>query len=179
MFQRLIKYVLGNSTVILAVVVALFGSYHLGYYHGKKDGKVISENVIAKYENKVLTLYTELLSEQQKVDTVIETVYVDRIKTVKEKEYVYVKQAADDVPATFQLSAGWVYLHDAAASGMDADASRSSDATPSGVQDNQGIGIVVTNYSECRVDRERLIALQDWINQSIKSAEAIGVNTSR
>lgn len=179
MFRRIVNFFLGNTTTLLGVVAALFLSYQVGHYNGKKEGKKISEIELVKYNNKVLERYKQLLQEQQKIDTAVETVYVDKIKVVKEKEYVYVKQAAEDVPATFQLSAGWVYLHDQAASGADADPSRSSDATPSGVQDNQGIGIVVTNYSECRIDRERLKALQDWINQSLKTVDNHGINTSK
>lgn len=177
MFRRLLNYLTGNITIILAVILATIGSYHYGHFVGKKEGKAISKQVITEYENKVLTLEMLLQAEQGKINTKIETVYVDRVKTVKEKEYVYVKQAAEDVPATFQLSAGWVYLHDAAAEGLDADSSLSADATPSGIQDNKGIGVIVTNYSECRIDRERLKALQDWVTQSIENAKSMGVTS--
>jgi len=164
MFLRLVNnpWLVG----ILGGILVLVGTYEFGKYVGFKEGKAISEKVITDYENKILKLKNELEKKQIVVDTKVETVYVDRIKTIKEKEYVYVNQAASILPASFELSNGWVYLHDQAARGRDADASFVSDGSPSGIKDNQGLEVVIRNYASCSTDRERLKALQEWVTST-------------
>ena len=67
------------------------------------------------------------------------------------------------MPSQYFLSNGWLYLHDISARGDNADATRASDETSSGIKDNQALGTVTENYSICRQNSEQLIGLQNWI----------------
>jgi hypothetical protein len=66
-----------------------------------------------------------------------------------------------------------VYTHDASATNGDADAARSSDASPSGIKDNQVLLTVVSNYSRCLQNNQQLIALQSWITENKQAVEEI------
>jgi hypothetical protein len=61
------------------------------------------------------------------------------------------------------MSNGWVYAHDASATSGDADSARASDASPSGIKDNEALLTIFSNYSRCEQNAEQLIALQKWI----------------
>lgn len=139
-----------------------FGVYQGGYQKGLAE----SEITIANYEKEVLKLEAEKKKAQEKTSIKIETKYIETVKTVKEKEKVYVDRATNDVVSTGELSAGWVYVHDAAARGVHAEAAPASDGETSGVEDNQALAIVTENYSICRTDQERLRSLQKWVIES-------------
>lgn len=125
--------------------------------------KMEAQEAKLRAENAELTV--KLAAEIANIKERVITKYVDRIKVVKEKEYVYRDQAATVVPDRTELSNGWVYLHDAAASGTDAESSRSADATPSGVASNQALAVVAENYATCHANAEQLTALQEYVRE--------------
>jgi hypothetical protein len=135
----------------------------LGFMKGSHKADV----ELARFSNEAKELAIKLKDEQNNIKEKIVTEYVDKIQTVKEKQYVYVKQATEVVPSQYYLSNGWVYHHDyvASAQGGNADNARIADASPSDIKDNQALATVVDNYGTCKQNAEQLIALQDYIKR--------------
>ena len=141
------------------------------YWYGYNKAATKYKNEIAQLVTDATLLQSKLDAEIANIKVEIVTEYVDRVEVVKEKEYVYIKQAATVVPNQCELSDGWVYLHDASARGTDADTTRSADDSPSGVEDNQALGRVVENYSICEQNAEQLIALQKFVREAQAAVE--------
>jgi hypothetical protein len=144
------------------------------YGYAKNEGVKLERrsNTIErqKYENQIIHLQLELVKEQNNIKERIVNKYIDKVKIVKEKEYVYVNQSSS-VPDTTILSTGWVHLHDSAATNSDADPAVVTDANPSGIATNIALGTIAGNYSTCEQTRQQLIALQDWIRQTQEQME--------
>jgi hypothetical protein len=147
------------STIIIGYTAVV---YHTGYGFGYDSAKADLEAALKKNDD----LQKDLDKAIDNIRVVTKTEYVDVIKTITKKETEYVYQAINLVPPQFDLSNGWVYEHDRAAQGSDADARSAADATPSGIEDNQGLAVVVQNYSTCRKNAEQLAALQKFIRES-------------
>lgn len=165
------QYKLAAYIIILVLVVGiLFGG-------GFKAGHSYATNhytaIISKMEADAATLRAEKAELQVKLDAEIANVkerivtkYVDRIKVIKEKEYVYRDKATNVVPDRTELSNGWVSLHDAAATGSeDATSTDYSDGTGSGVKANQALAVISDNYAACRANAEQLTALQEYVRE--------------
>lgn len=155
------------AQLILAAV--LFGS---GTWVGHKITQNHYVTVITKMEVEAehlraekIRLQNELDKEIAKVKEKVITKYVDKIKVIKEKEYVYREQAVNNVPDRVILSNGWLHLHNAAAGNSEADSTRSSDATPSGVEANRALGVVAENYSICHENATKLTLLQEYVRE--------------
>lgn len=155
---------------IIAVLIVLLGlsgtSYYFGYTRAKTAADLEYKTKIEAAEKLVAKLERDLAIAKEKVITV----YVDRIKIVKEKEYVYINKSKD-VPSKCELSNGWVSLHDSAATGSEPDPAGVTDATSSGIKDNKALETVVSNYSTCQQTAEQLKALQEWIRLNNKIIE--------
>jgi len=136
--------------------------YHTGYGFGYDAAKDDLQAAIAK--NNELEKKLDDALKNVRVET--KTEYIDVIKTITQKEKEYVYQTIEVVPSLFDLGNGWVYEHDSAAQGSDADARLAADATPSGIKDNQGLRVIVENYAACRENAEQLKALQKFIRES-------------
>nr|MDN0209913.1 hypothetical protein [Xanthomonas arboricola pv. corylina] len=75
---------------------------------------------------------------------------------------IYVTQKAD---AACAIPAGFVRLHDAAASGNPAGpATGDPDAPAIGITLSAVAGTITDNYTSCHATAEQLSALQDWID---------------
>ena len=157
--------------IIAAVIVGvLFGGGYCTGYHIAENKYVA---IIKTMEAEAATLRAEkaelqvkLTAEIANVKEKIITKYVDRVRVIKEKEYVYREQATNNVPDRVELSNGWVYLHDTAAAGTDVpDSTRSADETGSGVKANQALATVTDNYAACHANSEQLTALQEYVKQ--------------
>jgi len=160
----------------LLIVALIFGA---GSFVGYKFTSNHYETVVATMKLEAEQLKTKKAELQVKLDAeianvkeIIITKYVDRVKVVKEKEYVYRDQATNVVPDRTELSTGWVYLHDTSARGTDADATRSADATPSGVEANKALATVVENYGTCKANAEQLTSLQEYAREVKKAVDA-------
>ena len=152
---------------IIAVTLGLVGTfYYLGYTRAKTAADLEFIEYIKAAENRVKTLEKQL--DEKKIEIVTE--YVDRVITVKEKEYVYIDKSKN-VPSKCELSTGWVHLHDSAARGTEPDSAGVTDATPSGIKDNQALGTIVSNYSVCEQNAQQLKSLQDWVRSNQKIIE--------
>lgn len=155
--RRVIRWATAAATAILLCL----GIYTVGYVKGesKADAK------IEKYQKELAQKEAELAKRAGEVSVKVVTEYKDKIQVVKEKEFVYVEKATNDVPTQYELSVGWVQLHDAAARGDDAKTSSYSDGTPSGIADSIALATVVSNYAICHSYRQQLISLQDWVRE--------------
>ncbi|MGQ5369450.1 hypothetical protein ACULLZ_00895 [Xanthomonas arboricola pv. corylina] len=106
--------------------------------------------------------------DSAKGSTTVVTQYVDRVQIVHEagatitREIpIYVTQKAD---AACAIPAGFVRLHDAAASGNPAGPPTGDpDAPAAGITLSGIAGTVAYNYTSCHATAAQLSALQDWI----------------
>jgi hypothetical protein len=159
----------------IAYVVVILAIFLSGVYTGYDWAatKYKAQITILEDKMKIFVLEKQELSSRLEaslanVRVEVITKYVDRVRVIKEKQYVYRDQVVNVVPNQFQLSSGWVSLHDASARGEDADPTRSADATPSGVEDNQALGVIIENYETCRTNAEQLIGLQEYVKEAQK-----------
>lgn len=147
-------------------IIALAAFSCVMFILGLREGETRADTRIAEYEQQIRTQREALQRLNTQASARIVTEYVDRVRIVREKEYVYVSAAQNDVPSQYDLSSGWVYLHDASVRGDDPDPSRVTDASPSGIADNLALAVVTGNYATCREISEQLIALQEWVRSS-------------
>jgi hypothetical protein len=152
---------------LAAIVMIMLGALGFGYMKGKEGAKI----AIANYEAAAQKQINELKDINAEISSKVTVQYVDRVNTIREKETRYVDNAKDNVPSQFELSNGWVYTHDISTAGSDADPSRSSDETPSGIKDNEGLITILRNYSTCQQNAEQVKNLQQWITENQKAVE--------
>lgn len=102
-------------------------------------------------------------------DVVIQ--YVDRVKTVRVQGETLIREVPKYVPIdSCALPGGFRLLHDAAASGSELPSPASgADAAPIPAQD--AAETIVANYTDCRENAERLMALQNWVLEMKKAAD--------
>jgi len=156
--------------VYVAIVTAIFfGGFYTGYDWAASKYK--AQVAALEFKMELFALEKEELASRieaslANVREVIITKYVDRVKVIKQKEYVYVEQATNVVPDRTELSNGWVSVHDAAARGEDADSTRAADGTGSGVAANQALGVIAQNYAACHQNAEQLTALQEYVREA-------------
>lgn len=147
---------------ILASLVLLAGVFFYGYTKGSAH----AEAQLAKFAAEKNKQIAELEKKNSEISNHVQIEYVDRVNTIKEKEYVYRDLGKNSVPGQHNLSNGWVYTHDLSATSGDADPARASDANSSGIKDNTALLTVISNYSTCLQTRQQLISLQQWINDN-------------
>jgi len=100
------------------------------FFYGYMKGSAYAEAELQRFSAKASTQVAELEKKNAEISNNVVTEYVDRTNTIREKEYVYIDTAKNIVPSQSVMSNGWVFTHDASATGSDADATRSSDASP-------------------------------------------------
>lgn len=149
------------------------------FFYGYMKGSAYAEAELARYAARAQAQIAELEKKNSEISTQVVTEYVDRVNTIKEKEYVYLDRAKNNVPDTTILSNGWVYTHDASATGSDADATGASDASPSGIAANQALLRIITNYSDCKANAEQLKSLQDWVRQNKEAVDKINAEAGK
>jgi hypothetical protein len=71
------------------------------------------------------------------------------------------------------VSNGWVFTHDISASAGDANAARSSDASPSAVKDTDALIGIIRNYAICQSNSVQLVELQRWISENKMAVDAM------
>lgn len=153
----------------LALAIIAGGAGYKGYKMGE-DHVQTQFDKYKEYEQKVVNI---LATKTTQINNEVTTSYVDRWHTIKDHENANVTLANNVVPDRGQWSSGSVYVHDTAAKDGDADATRASDATPSGVIDNQALAVIVSNYSRCHQNYSQVIGLQEWIRQNKAAVDEI------
>ena len=101
------------------------------------------------------------------------------LNVIKEKEYVYRDIIKESVPTQHVMSNGWVFTHDSSATASDADPTRASDASSSGITDTTALVGIITNYSRCQQNAQQLIALQKWIADNKTEVDRINSEKSK
>lgn len=168
-FKLIPKSVWKYVAILVGIVAILVGAYSKGY--DKAEDKYLAE--IAEFNAQKIILEARLQTALSEVKVEVVTEYVDRVKVVKEKEYVY-RDKIVTVPSKCELSDGWVRLHDASARSSDAGTTDFTDETPSGIRDTEALGTVIENYSICHQNAEQLKALQEWVRSA--QAEVLRLN---
>jgi hypothetical protein len=154
---------------LLAGAALIIGVFFYGYMKGSAYAEAELQRFAAE-KNKVVA---ELEKKNAEISNTVVTEYVDRVNVVKEKEYVYKNLAETVVPSQSVMSNGWVFTHDSSASARDADPTRASDATSSGITDTTALVGIITNYSRCQQNAEQLRQLQQWITQNKEAVDAM------
>jgi hypothetical protein len=147
---------------LLAGAVLILGVFVYGYM----KGSAYAEAELQRFAAKASAQVAELEKKNSEISNNVVTEYVDRTNTIREKEYVYVDAAKNTVPSQSVMSNGWVFTHDISASASDADATRSSDASPSGIKDTDALIGIIRNYAICQSNSVQLTELQRWINEN-------------
>ena len=154
---------------LLAGAALMAGIFVFGYM----KGSAYAEAELARFSAQKSEQIAELERKNSAISTEVVTEYVDRTNTIREKEYVYLDAAKNTVPSQHVMSNGWVYTHDLSATSGNADATRASDASPSGIADTTALVGIITNYSRCQQNAEQLRQLQQWIIQNKEAVDAM------
>ena len=160
---------------LLAIGAALIGVFVFGYMKGSAYAEAELQRFAAKASQQV----AELEKKNSEISNKVVTEYVDRTNTIREKEYVYIDTAKNVVPSQSVMSNGWVFTHDSSATARDADPTRASDATSSGITDTTALVGIITNYSRCQQNAQQLIALQKWIADNKTEVDRINAEKSK
>ena len=154
---------------LLAGAALILGVFVYGYM----KGSAYADAELARFSAKANEQVAELERKNSEISNNVVTEYVDRTNTIREKEYVYVDAAKNTVPSQSVMSNGWVFTHDISASASDADATRSSDASPSGIKDTDALVGIIRNYAICQSNSVQLTELQRWINENKAAVDAM------
>jgi len=154
---------------LLAGAALILGVFVFGYM----KGSAYADAELARFSAKASAQVAELERKNSEISNKVVTEYVDRTNTIREKEYVYVDTAKNTVPSQSVMSNGWVFTHDISASASDADATRSSDASPSGIKDTDALIGIIRNYAICQSNSVQLTELQRWINENKEAVDAM------
>ena len=160
---------------LLAIGALLIGVFFYGYM----KGSAYAEAELARFAAKASEQVAELEKKNAEISNDVVTEYVDRTNTIREKEYVYLDAAKDVVPNQSVMSNGWVFTHDISASAGDADASRSSDASPSAVKDTDALIGIIRNYAICQSNSVQLVELQRWISENKIAVDAMAKDNKK
>lgn len=175
-----IQKVASIAIPLLLLALLIGGAHYIGYNKGKNISKV----VIADYKRELAELKASKTQKQIEIQTQVVKEYVDRIKTVKETEYVnrdvikYVPTRIDSSSGELEkictYSKGWVNVHNAAAANTPATQAMASDATPTLKTDKEVLDTVVGNYSTCHAFKVENQAWRDWYKATKKNIESTG-----
>jgi len=154
---------------LMAAAALIVGVFIFGYM----KGSAYAEAELARFSAEKSAQVAELEKKNTEISNKVVTEFVDRTNTIREKEYVYRDIATKAIPAQHDMSNGWVYAHDASATSGDADPARASDASPSGIKDNEALLTIFNNYSRCLQNSQQLIGLQQWIVENKAAVDAM------
>jgi hypothetical protein len=143
---------------IVAIVFIVLGAAGYGYMKGSAHAEIELANYQAKSEKQI----SELKTENARISDNVTTEFVENTNTIREKEIIY-REAAAKLEPIYDMTTGWVHLHDTAALLADPDAILASDKSPSGIMDNSALAVVISNYRQCHETKGQLAALQKWI----------------
>ena len=154
---------------VIGVVVLAGACYLLGGY----GTEMAWRDRVRELEAKVKAAE----EQSQKVNTVIETRVVEKIKVVKENVYVnreIIKEVAGkQLDAQCTLPKSTVSLHDSASRNEVPERAAATDGTPSGVEASRLLDRVVENYGACHENAEKLRMWQEWYREQKKIFESV------
>jgi hypothetical protein len=104
-----------------------------------------------------------------KVNTVIETKIIEKVKVVKENVYITREivrdTAGQQLDAQCSLPRSTVSLHDSASGNEIPNRAAAVDGTPSGIEASRLLDRVIENYGACHENAEKLKAWQEWYRE--------------
>lgn len=116
--------------------------------------------------------YALLEYAQQNTSKQVEIKYIEKIKEVKGKTNVIIKEVPKYITKESDnrciLPKSAIVLHDSATNGEIPDTTRSIDESPSEVKLSDYSRTVIENYGSCLENSEQLIAIQNWIKEQQK-----------
>jgi hypothetical protein len=160
---------------LLAGAALMAGIFVFGYM----KGSAYAEAELARFSAQKSEQVAELERKNSAISTQVVTEYVDRVNTIREKEYVYIDTAKNIVPSQSVMSNGWVFTHDSSASASDADPTRASDASPSGITDTTALLAIIGNYSRCLQNSQQLEGLQRWVNDNKRAVDEAAAKSKK
>jgi hypothetical protein len=152
---------------IIAIAFVIAGAAGWGYMKGTAAGERAMLEYKANAEKQIVTLE----QKNSEISGQVTTEFVENTNTIREKEIIY-RDVARDMEPQYDMSNGWVYLHDAAAKLVNPDMLLASDKSPSGVMDTAALTVVISNYAICKQNAEQLTSLQKWIKENQASIDA-------
>lgn len=160
LIKAIVKKIPLSVWITLGVLTAWVGSAFWAYHSGQ--GKVQSEwnASIARGKESL----RNLKSRQVTVNMVVDTIYKERVVTIKEKSRARVEQIPVVIPDyRTELSDAFRVFHDLSASGQFPFGTGGATASPVSV--GTVASTVDRNYTQCLIWRESLIAWQAWYRQ--------------
>ena len=154
---------------IAAVVFVVAAAFGAGYIKGVARAEVEIQRAATEAQQKI----AELQAKQAETNVQVVTKYVDRVRTItvqndRNAEFIATLPSTD-----IKLTYGWVYLHDLATKGGDAEPSAATNGTPTTFTSADALRAVTDNYSVCRQNSEQLIQLQDWIRSTQANVDTV------
>ena len=161
-----------KAAIALALVALLALAGWKVHSYGSARYKAGQADVQAKWDKANAKAQAEIARLREaagKVTVRTETVYVDRVRTIREKGNDIIRNVPVYVPAgSPDLPAGFRVLHDAAAANSPIPASPGiTDAAPVSAQ--AAAATVAANYAIAAENAARLTGLQDWVRQQCQS----------
>ena len=161
-----IKLLIGVGLLIAAMVFA--------YRKGAEN----SELELANFRVTATKQISDLKSENIRLNERAVTTFITKTNNIRQKEIVY-RELSDGLEPQYDLSNGWIHLHDAAAKLANPDLQLATDAAPSGVMDNAALSVVITNYAICRQNSEQLTELQQWIRDNQAAIDKVNAEKAK
>lgn len=161
-----------KAAIALALVALLALAGWKVHSYGSARYKAGQASVQVKWDAanaKAQAEIAKLREAASRVTVRTETVYVDRVRTIREKGNEIVRNVPVYVPAgSPDLPAGFRVLHDAAAANQSLPASPGiTDAAPASAQ--TVAATVAGNYAIAAENAARLTGLQDWVRQQCQA----------
>jgi len=170
-----------SARAILAlIVVALLAAIGFGAaYQQSRIDSAKAETVKVKLDLRGMTGQRDTALQERDAarrNVRVITHYVDRVQGVRATGATIAKEIPDNVTqkadAACTIPAGFVRIHDAAATGAAADTTAGDpDAPAPGVTLSAVAATVADNYTTCHAIREQVIGLQDYINSLPSSVQ--------
>jgi hypothetical protein len=152
---------------IMAIAFLLAGAVGFGYMKGVAAG----DRAMLEFKGNAERQISELKEQNTTISNEVTTEFVDRTNTIREKEVIY-RDVASKMEPQYDMTNGWIHLHDAAARLVNPDMQLASDKSPSGIMDTSALTVVMSNYAVCKQNAEQLTSLQKWIRDNQAAVEA-------
>ena len=183
-----LTYLLFGAGVVLYVASKLVSWIPLmGQYRLPAELVGVAALVIAAYFSGGIS-YREQIADMkqrvriaeersQKVNTVIETKVIEKVKVVKQNVYITREivrdTAGQQLDAQCSLPRSTVSLHDSASGNQVPQRAAAVDGAPSGIEASQLLDRVVENYGACHENAEKLRAWQEWYREQKQIFESL------
>lgn len=144
---------------LVAVALALYGI-------GRIDGARIEGARHLDYLAKQAAATVKVARAQERVVVRTEVEYRERIRIIREKGDVVIKEVPVYITAEtdqrFPVPGGFVRVHDAAATGAPAGPARDSDGEAAAITSSAAAETIAINYAACRRYSEQVTGWQEF-----------------